>query len=128
VPDWPECRGLSASDLRLRAAIDATLLVDGPAIGAGGLLGRVPSRAGTAILLQVTPDQLDADRLTYMRYSSWRYTRLLCQLLANLGGEFEADRRSLEVADSKAPPPDFYVPGFRTDFALGDDPYRYYRW
>jgi beta-galactosidase len=168
VPAWPECRGLSASDLRLRVAIAATLLVDGPEVGAGGLLGRVHSRLGSAILLQLTPDQLDADRLTYLRYSSWRLTRALAQLLANLGGEFEADRRSLEwdgqaevapvpPADpwkaligrpeapgtgtagrpaasearrggAEAPPPDFYVAGFRTDFQLGDDPYRYYRW
>ncbi|MEK7476803.1 MAG: beta-galactosidase [Candidatus Coatesbacteria bacterium] len=96
VPAWPECRGLSASDLRLRAPVAATVLIDGPEVGAGGLLGRVTSRFGSAILIQLTPDQLEADRLTYLRYSSWRLTRTLAQLLANLGGEFEVDRRSLD--------------------------------
>ena len=107
VPDWPECRGLSASDLRLRAPVAATLLVDGPEIGAAGLLGRARSRTSSAILIQLTPDMLDADRRTYLRYSAWRLTRALSQLLANMGGEFETDRRSLDwgVAAAAEPGP-----------------------
>src|SRR6185437_923983 len=42
APDWPEARGLSASDLRWRSHLDTPpwILSDGAEIGAEGLLGR----------------------------------------------------------------------------------------
>jgi len=99
VPDWPECRGLSSSDLRLRAFVRAPLIVSGPArIGAGGLLARLRVGRGTAIFVQLTPDMLDYKKKTYLRYSGWRLTRTIAQLLANMGGEFVMDKRSFDFA------------------------------
>jgi hypothetical protein len=48
---------------------------------------------------------LNADELTYFRYTSWRLTRAICQILANLGGEFEADGPSLEWPSREAVDP-----------------------
>jgi hypothetical protein len=97
VPAWPECRGLSRSDLRLRGTVDlAPVQAQGTVVaGAGGLLGRQQVGAGVALLLQLTPEMLPAREKTYFRYSQWRLTRTLTQVLANLGASFEMDARSL---------------------------------
>jgi beta-galactosidase len=97
IPDWPECRGLSLSDLRLRGMVEfAPVTATGAVVaGAGGLLGRQVDGGGVAILLQLTADKLPGRDKTYLRYSQWRLTRTLTQLLANLGGAFEMDTRSL---------------------------------
>ena len=111
VPDWKECRGLSASDLRLRSdsAEMSLLKVVPPAMGqaqstqiaAGGMLGRFTNGRGVAIVMQLTPDQLNSDEKTYLRYSSWRVTRTLSQLLANLGGRFNSDRKILDAGQKR---------------------------
>ena len=80
--------------------------------------------------------QRDLDVNTYFRYTRWRQTRALAQILANMGASFKADSRFFELAGSgrtpagaaTANPASFYHPDYRTDFDLGDDPYRYYRW
>ncbi len=97
VPGWPECRGLSPSDLRLRGTVSAAPVTasEGMSVGAGGLLGRRVEGDGVAILLQLTADMLPTRERTYLRYSGWRLTRTLTQLLANLGATFEMDARSL---------------------------------
>ena len=97
VPTWPECRGLSLSDLRLRGTVNlaAVTATGGVATSAGGLLGRRADGDGVAILLQLTPDMLPARERTYFRYSQWRLARTLTQLLANLGARFEMDAKSL---------------------------------
>jgi len=105
VPRWPECRGLSPSDLRLRAFIKAPLLVSGPGrIGADGSLGRLPHGRGVAILAQMAPDVLPYEEKTYFRYSAWRVTRTLSQILANLGGTFVMDKRSLQFEGREKSP------------------------
>jgi hypothetical protein len=48
---------------------------------------------------------LGAKQRTYLRYSAWRLTRTLVQLLANLGAEFEMDAKSLDLGWGMA-----YVP------------------
>jgi beta-galactosidase len=161
APDWPEARGLSVSDLRWRCYLDTPpyLLSGGADIGADGLLGRKVVGKGVAIFCQVDPDGLNADVKTYMRFTRWRATRTVSQLLANLGASFTVDNRffrPLDIvvrADRKWVAPDgdmsgpqaesrapggltlpasaqvpYYYPDYRTDYPLGDNPYRYYRW
>ena len=93
VPDWPEAKGLSASDLRWRSYLDTApyILRNGAEIGADGLLGRKTVSKGVAIFCQLDPDGLNADEKTYLRYTRWRATRTVAQLLANMGASFEVD-------------------------------------
>ncbi|HEX5482577.1 MAG TPA: beta-galactosidase [Terriglobia bacterium] len=93
VPDWPEARGLSASDLRWRTYLDSPPLIlsGGTEIGADGLLARKAVGKGVAIFCQMDPDRFGADQKTYFRYTRWRSTRAVAQLLANLGVSFLVD-------------------------------------
>jgi len=101
APAWPEARGLSASDLRWRCYLDTPpwLLTDGAEVGADGLIGRKVMGKGVAIFCQVDPDRFQADQKTYFRYTRWRCTRAVAQLLANLGAGFPADRRIFHPID-----------------------------
>ena len=166
VPDWPEARGLSASDLRWRCYLDilSWLLSAGAEIGADGLIGRKTIGSGVAVFCQVDPDGFHADEKTYFRYTRWRTTRAAAQLLANLDASFAVDSRifhpldtstgklgcavgpngdrsgpqatgprvGLEMSPSSTPVGSpslgYYYPDYRTDFPMGDNPYRYYRW
>jgi len=164
VPDWSEARGLSASDLRWRTYMDNPpwILSAGADIGADGLIGRRAIGKGVAIFCQVDPDRFDADEKTYFRYTRWRSTSAVTQLLANLGAIFPADRRifhplsftgkldwsvgpngdrsgpqatgsrsspmSLSPGQEESESSGYYYPDYRTDFPMGDNPYRYYRW
>jgi beta-galactosidase len=159
-PEWPEARGISASDLRWRCYLDNPLWVlnAGADIGADGLIGRKTIGKGVAIFCQVDPDCFHADGTTYFRYTRWRSTRAVAQLLANLGASFPVDSRIFHPLDTLAldldadrpgrqstgyragspealkPKPEgahalrYYHPDYRTDFPMGDNPYRYYRW
>jgi beta-galactosidase len=167
VPDWPEGRGLSASDLRWRTYLDSPpwILSGGVQIGADGLLGRKSVGKGVAIFCQIDPDGFDADHKTYFRYTRWRSTRTVAQLLANLGASFAVDSGIFHPREATSKPdriwvgPDgdraghdctppmpsrlldmpptampegakagYYCPDYFTDFPMGDNPYRYYRW
>lgn len=165
TPDWPEARGLSASDLRWRSYLDTPhwVLSAGAEIGADGLLGRKTIGKGLAVFCQVDPEGFHADEKTYFRYTRWRATRAVAQLLANLGATFPVDsqvfhpaafagglgwsvgpngdrsgpqatgpRVGLEVSQSSKSEGrqslGYYSPDYRTDFPMGDNPYRYYRW
>jgi beta-galactosidase len=161
APEWPEARGLSASDLRWRSFLDTNVwvLVSGADIGANGLVGRKTIGKGTAVFCQIDPDRFQADQKTYFRYTRWRATRAVSQLLANLGAHFEVDARFFHPpsdwilkpatrdrsgpqatgvragsqatatgATETSPDIDYYHPDYRTDFPMGDNPYRYYRW
>jgi beta-galactosidase len=164
-PEWSEARGLSASELRWRCYLDTPpwILHAGVEVGADGLIGRKIVGKGVAVFCQVDPDSFHADEKTYFRYTRWRATRAVAQLLANLGASFPVDSRlfhpvafagklgwsvgpngdrsgaqatgprtSSEI--SQAPKPEgaqslsYYHPDYRTDFQMGDNPYRYYRW
>lgn len=102
VPAWPEARGLSASDLRWRSYLDGPpwILSGGAEIGADGLLGRKAVGNGVAIFCQVNPDGFRADEKTYFRYTRWRATRAVAQLLANLGASFAVDERIFHPLDT----------------------------
>jgi len=163
APEWTETRGLSASDLRWRSFLDTPpwILSSGVEIGADGLIGRKTIGKGLALFCQVDPDGFHADQKTYFRYTRWRATRAVAQLLANLGATFAVDSRifhprditpglpvapngdrpgpqatgprvDLEMALSPKPEGSesltYYYPDYRTDFPMGDNPYRYYRW
>lgn len=128
VPGWKFCTGLSASDLRWRTYGRANLITGGAEIGAGGLLARRQSGPGTEIFCQIDPTSLPADSLTYFRFTRWRQTRSLSQLLHNIGVDFEADEQPF-LTDKRVRfyHPD-YIPPDDVHFALSDNPYRYYAW
>lgn len=94
---------------------------------------------GVLIYCQLDPNRFDADVKTYFRFTRWRQTRALCQVLANMGGQFAADGLIFTaIPASAASDPDkfepvkqpsaFYSSDYRDDYALGDDPYRYFAW
>jgi beta-galactosidase len=169
VPEWPEARGLSTSDLRWRSYLDTPpwIVSAGVDVGADGLIGRKTIGKGVAVFCQVDPDCFHADEKTYFRYTRWRATRTVAQLLANLGASFTVDSRIFHPLDTSAAfagklgfsvapngdrsgsqatgpqvglelplspmpeglqAPGHYHPDYRTDFPMGDNPYRYYRW
>ncbi|HIK27576.1 MAG: beta-galactosidase [Oscillatoriaceae bacterium SKW80] len=131
VPKWAETRGISASDLRARSYYDAWILEAGGEKAANGLLSRVVLGKGVAIFSQIDPNILNADEKTYLRLTRWRHTRAIAQILANMGASFKADSLFFEAianADKGKHSESFYHPDFKSDFELGDDPYRYYRW
>jgi beta-galactosidase len=139
VPNWPEARGLSESDLRWRTDSEAWLIASGGEVGADGLLARKTLGKGVLLYCQLDPNRFDADNKTYFRFTRWRQTRALCQVLSNLGGQFSADKlvfTAIPESAAKEPwkfepikqPSAFYSMDYRDDFALGDDPYRYYNW
>ena len=86
---------MSASDLRWRCYLDAPVWVlsEGAEIGADGLIGRQIIGKGVALFCQVDPDRFRADEKTYFRYTRWRSTRAVAQLIANLGASFAVDSR-----------------------------------
>ncbi|HEX8835189.1 MAG TPA: hypothetical protein VF719_13355, partial [Abditibacteriaceae bacterium] len=92
-PDWAEARGLSASDLRWRNASSAWVASAGEGwqIGADGLLARRVVGNGVMVASQIDPTLLPADEKTYFRFTRWRQTRALSQVLANLGASFSSD-------------------------------------
>lgn len=136
VPEWPEARGLSLSDLHVRSGYETWLIGAGGEIAADGLLSRLQLGKGVAIICQIDPQSLNADEKTYLRYTRWRQTRATAQILANLGATFKADQLLFTNLAQKTTAlelwvpvvNEFYHPDYRTDFELGDDPYRYSLW
>jgi beta-galactosidase len=106
APNWPEARGLSASDLRWRNAGTAWLATggNGAEIGGGGQLARRVVGKGVIVWAQINPEWTAADEKTYLRLTRWRQTRALSQLLANLGAGFEMDARVFQPAAPVLPP------------------------
>lgn len=95
LPPWPECRGLSMSDARTRCDIRASLIVSGPGeIAAGGLLAKVQRGAGTAVFVQVGPDQIAAANVAALALSECRNLGMISRILANMGATFSTDRRA----------------------------------
>ncbi len=95
APAWAEARGLSASDLRWRNATSAWVASGGEGwqIGADGLLARRAVGNGVMLWSQIDPSNLPADEKTYFRFTRWRQTRALSQILANLGASFTSDEQ-----------------------------------
>jgi beta-galactosidase len=102
VPDWPEAAGLSASDLRWRSSGSAIVLKDGNEKiqrAAGGQVGKMPVGQGLVIFAQLGPEAVAADEKRYFRFTRWRQTRALAQILANLGASFTADDRLISLIE-----------------------------
>lgn len=97
VPPWPQAMGLNVADLHWRAEGAANLIKreNGWEVAGDGLLARLSIGRGVAVACQNDPGSLNADEKTYYRFTRWRQTRTLCQLLANLGAEFKADEDAL---------------------------------
>lgn len=135
VPNWTETRGLSASDLRSRTEHQAWLIQSGGEVAANGLLSRLQLGNGVVLFAQLDPNGLNADVKTYLRYTRWRQTRAIAQILANLGASFQVDGTIFKRIGQQTSQPNFsttdsgfYLSDYRRDFDLGDEPYRYYRW
>lgn len=93
IPGWPELAGLSSSDTRLRVNLNWPVLGGSSEVAGDGLFARHAEGKGVALCAQLDPAWLNADQQTYNRYTRWRQTRALAQILANLGGSFENDGR-----------------------------------
>lgn len=94
-PTWAALRGLTPADLRRSVDGPQELLTVGTSgwdLTAGGLFAR-PNGSEQVLLCLADPRALPADTKTYYRLARWRLTRTLCQVLANYGAGFAADRR-----------------------------------
>jgi hypothetical protein len=76
----------------------AWLVADGADIAADGLIGRKVIGKGVVMYAQMDPTLLPADEKPYWRFSRWRQTRALSQLLANAGAVFVDDARIFRTA------------------------------
>ncbi len=135
VPAWPECRGLSPSDLHWRTEQQAWLVASGVETGADGLLGVFRHGKGVAVFCQIDPDRFQVEQQPYFRITRWRQTRALAQILANLGASFAKDRDAFRWTSNqtrskagKKGSSGWYHADYRGEFNHGDDPYRYFRW
>jgi beta-galactosidase len=96
---------------------------NGREIGADNLLARRVVGKGVIIYCQIDPTSLPADEKTYVRYTRWRQTRALSQILSNLGASFAQDDQMLTLlaqpergnasADQRFPT--VYLDDFRAD-------------
>ena len=107
VPNWPEARGLSVSDVHWRAPASSLRLVktdDGEEIATDGLLSRRVIGRGILLTTAIAPNKIPADEKTYLRFTRWRQTRALTQIIANMGGSFLQDARLFhpQTADKTA--------------------------
>jgi hypothetical protein len=66
-------------------------------IGADGLLARRVIGKGVVVWTQVDPTYLPAAEKRYFRFTRWRQTRALSQVLANLGATFQQDDRMMAL-------------------------------
>jgi beta-galactosidase len=92
IPNWPQAEGLSQSDVRYRVDYNITVLKLGCETGMNGLLGRKAIGKGLILFSQFDPNRFKADSLTYFRFTRWRQTRALSQVLSNMGASFVMDR------------------------------------
>ena len=99
LPAWPELRGVSASELRLRTDLEMPLVqaAANVELAAQGLLARSTEAGGVLLAFQGSPLLLDAGHKFYFRFSEWRWTRALSQILANMGATFSGDDRLFEL-------------------------------
>jgi beta-galactosidase len=122
VPNWAWCRGLSPSDLRLRAPAARRVLdsnVEGFEVAADGLLAQRRVGNGLLAVCLLEPTTLPSEAKPYLRLSRWRQTHAVALILGNLGASFASDAFAVDS---------WYLPGWSADQSQGDDPHRYYRW
>lgn len=100
-PAWPETAGLTASDLRWRSTWNNVIVRGEEKIeaGADGQFGRMAIGQGAAIFAQISPEAVPADEKRFFRYTRWRQTRALAQVLANMGASFHHDDRLIALIE-----------------------------
>ena len=94
VPDWKEFNGLSISDLRWRSPLNAELIIslDSFEIEGSGLFAKYEATNNGLILLSlIDPSRFKTDKYPYLRFTRWRQTRAMSQILSNLGAQFSVD-------------------------------------
>lgn len=89
------CPGLSVSDLHTRIDAPGEVARGEELVTVGnGIVARMfYGQRGELWLVGLTPSMLGDDEDSYHRFSRWRLTRTVAQVLANLGGRFSVDRR-----------------------------------
>lgn len=117
-------RGLSASDLRYRVAAPSWLVAggEGVEVAADGLLAHREAGTGVIVFAQLDPDRFDADTRTYLRYTRWRQTRALTQVLANLGASFATDDTLFDFGKLPRQSAPLPLEGWRGKMTLRLDP------
>ncbi len=124
VPAWPELAGLGIADFHRRGFIDHLAVQSGAEVAMRGWVGRRAIGAGLAVWCQVDPEALDVTTKPYLRLTRWRQTRIVAQMLANVGAQFQRDGGLLEAQRADG----YYHPDYRDDHHFGDNPFRYWRW
>jgi beta-galactosidase len=100
APRWGVASaGLSASDLRWRNETSAWLVATGQGwdTASDGQLAQRRVGKGLAVWLQIDPERFEADTKTYFRFTRWRQTRAVGQVLANLGASLRDDAAALRL-------------------------------
>jgi beta-galactosidase len=113
LPTWPELTGISLSDVRIKTdkefplvaapAKDAAGAAGQAQTALGGAVARLARGKGVAVVWQLDPATLDAVSKTYYRFTSWRLTRSVAQIAANLGGQFVLDAEPFRFEPQEAP-------------------------
>jgi len=94
IPQAEAARGISVSDVHTRYDVAADSVQGRGVTKIGdGVLSVVKVGKGEAWFVGLTPQILGAKERPYLRYSTWRLTRALCQVLTNCGARFMADRK-----------------------------------
>lgn len=108
IPGWSEAAGMASGDLRWRGTHTAWLVPpqDGVEVAGDGQLARMSVGRGRLILAQLGPNAVPADTKRFFRFTRWRQTRALAQVLTNGGASFAQDARFLALLHE----PDFYLP------------------
>ena len=86
-PTWPELRGLLPGELRTRAPQQLILAQASPGwkIAANGLIARRQHGRGTLLAWQADATALPVEQSSWQRFTRWRFTRALAQVVTNLG-------------------------------------------
>lgn len=105
VPTWQELAGVVPGMLRSRVPVNIPVLAAraGREVAGGGLVARERSGTGVVIRIQADPMALDTVKITPLRLTAWRWTRVICQVAANLGARCEQD--GLFWQDHRKDPP-----------------------
>jgi beta-galactosidase len=123
------CKGLSASDLHVRSAYPATLIESGrDKSNFASLFSQRSAGRGKVHACQLFPPDVPTLTRPYLRFTSWRQTRCVSQLLSNLNVSFRPEVSIFPSDGSKTFYCSDYIPPDTNNFALSDDPYRWIQW
>lgn len=121
------CQGVSISDLHARAAYPITVIDTGSDKTSSGIFAQSTVGPGKLYACQLFPPDVPVTVRPYLRFTAWRQTRCVSQLLSNIGAEFRPEVSIFGPRANTFYCSD-YIPPDKNNFALSDDPYRYYHW